>query len=206
MFWFPGLGLFILSGQSDSIASDAVLDVLVWGTHIPIEPRAYSADLRAEVERYLNRANEYRSTTTRPAFAEGEMVQAAQVRYERKLAAVSDEPSASALAVAYVKDLRPCYEWEGFHDCPEREARFADEYQATHTSGPFSGYLPLLAAHRWLCAAEAYEYEERPAEAERSRQRYAERLLIAQASRVLLIRTAAERLGARGKCFASRVQ
>src|SRR6185295_7214700 len=114
--------------------------------------------------------------TTRPAIAEGGMVLEAQVTYERKLAAISNEPVAAALAVAYVKDLRPCYEWEGFHDCPEREARFADEYQASHPGGPFSGYLPLLAAHRWLCTAEAYEYEKRPSDAERSLRLYRERL------------------------------
>ena len=206
IFWLHGLRLFILPGQSTPSARDALLDVLVWGTHMPIDPGAYSGELRAEVERHLSRANAYRSTTTPPAFAEGEMVHAAQVSYERRLAAISDAPSASALAVAYVKDLRPCYEWEGFHDCPEREAKFADGYLVAHANGPFSAYLPLLAAHRWLCTAEAYEYEKRPADAETSRQLYQQRVLIAQASRVLLIRTAAERLAARGKCFATRAQ
>ena len=132
------------------------------------------------------------------------MVLDAWVRYERKLAAVSDNPGVAALAMAYVKDLRPCYEWEGFHDCPEHEAKFAEQYQGAHPNGPFSAYLPLLAAHRWLCAAEAYEYEKQPADAQRSRQLYQERLLVARASRVLLIRTAAERLAARGNCIAPR--
>jgi hypothetical protein len=206
IFWLPGLWLFIVPGQSVPSASDALLDLLVWGAHMPIDPRAYTGELRAEVERYLNRTTAYRSTTTPPAFAEGAMVHAAQVSYERRLAAISDDPSASALAVAYVKDLRPCYEWEGFHDCPEREARFADEYLAAHATGPFSAYLPLLAAHRWLCTAEAYEYESRPTDAETSRRLYRERLLIAQASRVLFVRRAAESLAARGKCFATRAQ
>jgi hypothetical protein len=39
------------------------------------------------------------------------------------------------LAVAYVKRLRPCYEWEGYSGCPEREALFADEYQTAHPKG-----------------------------------------------------------------------
>lgn len=128
------------------------------------------------------------------------MVQFAQVNYERRLVAVTNDPRAPALAAEYVDSLRPCYEWEGFHDCPEREAEFADEYQAAHPNGPFSTYLPLLAAHRWLCAAERYEYEKNPTEAARSRRNYQERVSAAQKSRALLIRTAAERLAGRERC------
>ena len=131
------------------------------------------------------------------------MVQAAQVNYKRRLVAVSNDREAPALAAAYVDNLRPCYEWEGFHDCPEREAVFADEYQAAHPNGPFSEYLPLLAAHRWLCAAEGYDYEQQPTEAARSRRNYQQRVSTAQKSRVLLIRTAAERLAVRGRCRGS---
>jgi hypothetical protein len=54
---------------------------------------------------------------------------------ERRLVAVSDGSAAPGLAVAYVDRLRPCYEWEGYHDCPEAEAVFAEEYQATHPRG-----------------------------------------------------------------------
>src|SRR5262249_39562596 len=115
----------------------------------------------------------------------------------------SDDPLASELAADYVKAVRSCYEWEGFHDCPEREAQFADDYQAAHPNGPFSSYLPLLAAHRWLCTAEAYEYEQRPADAARSRRAYAARLQFARRVKDLLFRTAAERLATRGRCFAA---
>ncbi len=116
------------------------------------------------------------------------MIQAAQVNYERRLVAIWDDPRAQELAVAYVDGVRPCYEWEGFHHCPEREAEFADQYQAANPDGPFSAYLPLLAAHRWLCTAEAYDYEQAPEDAERSRREYKQRLSTAQKSSVLLIR------------------
>ena len=191
----------MLSAQRPANPADGVLDVLVWGTHMSIDPAAYSQPLRAEVERHLRRAMAYVSKRPVPSYPEGEMVQAAQVMSERRLAAVSDDPRAPALAAAYVDGLRPCYEWEGFHDCPEHEAEFADEYQAAHPGGPFSTYLPLLAAHRWLCAAEGYDYENDPTEAARSRRNYQQRVSTAQKSRVLLIRTAADRLAARGRCF-----
>ena len=128
------------------------------------------------------------------------MVFEAQIRYERRLVAMSTSPDVNALAMAYVTDLRPCYEWEGGSDCPEREAMFAARYQAAHPDGPFSQYLPLLEAHRWLCAAEGYVFENRPAEASRSRGSYENALAVASQSASLLVRTAATELGTRARC------
>jgi len=187
------------------MSEDALLDALVWGAHVvKIDPMAYARALRAEVEQHLRRAKVYRSKQAEPSKPESKMLYWARINHERRLAAVSNNPRAPALAAAYVKRLRPCYEWEGYHDCPEREALFADEYQAAHPRGPFSDYLPLLAAHRWLCSAEAYDFEGQPANAERCRRMYEQRLSTARVSRAPLIRAAAERLAARGKCFPSR--
>jgi hypothetical protein len=192
----------MISAQSAPDPGDALLDVLVWGTHMSIDPAAYPPALRAELELHLHRSMAYVSKRLIlvPRSGLWEMVHSAQVNYERRLVAVSDDPRAPALAAAYVNRLRPCYEWEGYHDCPEREAEFADEYQAANPNGAFSAYLPLLSAHRWLCTAEAYDYEERPTEAARGRRNYQQRLSTARQSKVLLIRTAAERLAARGRC------
>src|ERR1035437_799095 len=110
-------------------------------------------------------------------------------------------PKAPALPPADVDRLRPCYEWEGFHDCPEREAIFAADYQTANPGGPFSDYLRLLAAHRWLCAAEAYEYEKQPEGAAWSRRAYETMVSTARQSKTLLIRLAAERLAERSSCF-----
>jgi len=196
----PSLG----SGQPVDETGDALLDVLVFGTHMRINTDAYAGPLRAALERYLKRANGYESPRPAPSSGEGRMVHAAQVNYERRLAAISEERNAIALAVEYVEQLRPCYEWEGLHDCPEREAVFADTYRTARPDGPFSAYLVLLAAHRWLCTAEAYEYEMRPADATRSRERYEQRLAAALGSTGLLLREAAKRLAARKRCFATR--
>ena len=132
----------MLSAQPAANPADALLDVLVWGIHMSIDPAAYPPALRTEVELHLRRAKAYVSKRAVPPFPEGEMIQSAQVNYERRLVAVSDDPRAQELAVAYVDGLRPCYEWEGFHHCPEREAEFADQYQAANPDGPFSAYLP----------------------------------------------------------------
>ena len=197
------LSASILRSQSVSNPSDALLDVLVWGTHMPIDPEAYDPALKNELQQYLRRAMTYRPRGPVPPDGELRMSYDARIMYERRLAAVSDDPLASELAADYVKAVRSCYEWEGFHDCPEREAQFADDYQTAHPNGPFSSYLPLLAAHRWLCTAEAYEYEQRPADAARSRRAYAARLQFARRVKDLLFRTAAEQLATRGRCFAA---
>jgi hypothetical protein len=68
----------------------------------------------------------------------------------------------------------------------------------------FAEYLSLLAAHRWLCTAEAYDYEERPEGAARSRQAYRQAISTARKSTDLLIRSAAQALGARRRCFSDR--
>jgi hypothetical protein len=184
-------------------ARDALLDLLLFEAVRPIDPKAYSPDVRLELEGYLQRYGAYRSKRPRPMKLASEqgMVYTASVAYERRLAAVSPDPRAPALAKEYVDRLRPCYEWEGFHGCPEREAIFATDYQTANPGGPFREYLPLLAAHRWLCAAEAYDYEKRPENAVQSRRAYETMVSTARQSKTLLIRLAAERLAERNRCL-----
>lgn len=184
-----------LQGQiPDPAARDALLEMLVWGADAAIDVNAYPPELRSELQAYLQRYNAYQPRRPRPAKPGlDRMVYTARVRYERKLSAVSPDPRAPELAAEYVDALRPCYEWEGLHDCPEREARFAEGYLKAHPGGPFSEYLRLLAADRWLCTAEAYEHEKRPADAARSRQAYEQAISVARKSKMLLVRVAAQR-------------
>jgi hypothetical protein len=194
----PGLWSQAISAT----ARDEIVGLLVLSADLPIDLKAYPPDASAELQRYLQRYKAYRSKRVRSMKSGLDaMVYTAWVGYERKLAAVSGDPKAPALAAAYVDRLRPCYEWEGFHDCPEREAIFAADYQTANPGGPFSDYLPLLAAHRWLCAAEAYEYEKQPEGAARSRRAYETMVSTARQSKTLLIRLAAERLAERSSCF-----
>jgi hypothetical protein len=185
-------------------SGDALVDFLVWGTFVRIDPEAYPSALRTEVEHHLRRAVVFVSNRDRALTTEGESVRAAALNYERLLAVFAVDDAAATLAHAYVDSLQPCSDWKGLHECPERQARFADEYQAAHPDGPFSIYLPLLAAHRWLCTAEAYENEMQADAAERSRRFYQEKLEIARESSTLLIRAAAQSLAERNRCFAPR--
>lgn len=186
--------------------ADAILDLLVWGNHMPIDPAAYSEPIRSEVIAYLQRADAYRPSSAAPADGDGEvrMVHAARMGYERRLVAATPDPRAQALAKEYVEALHPCYEWEGMSDCPASEARFADEYIDHHVDSPLISYLPLLAAHRWLCAAEMFDFEKNPEKALSAKRRYAVRLAQARRSNNILIHAAAEQLAARRSCFAPR--
>jgi hypothetical protein len=124
------------------------------------------------------------------------------VRYERRLVAVSSSPEAPALAFAYVNTVKLCYEWEGGSECPKHEAQFAAEYQSAHPGGPFSAYLPLLEAHRWLCTAEGFEREHTPDGVVDSRMRYQKALSVAKMSASALVRAAAAELDKRDRCHA----
>ena len=131
------------------------------------------------------------------------MVYAAREGYERKLVAASTRSGVEQLAQEYVDTLRPCYEWEGFHDCPEREAIFAERYLNDHPDTAFAGFLRVLAAHRWLCAAEAYEYDQQPGSAEHARHQYQRALAIAVKVESPLMRVAADELKSSGRCYQS---
>lgn len=209
--WVMGVAGFMaspfgLSAQEPRLsASDALVDVMVFGAHMEIDVRAYSPPVRAALEKHLRRSRAYRPRRATEADAgEMRMVYDSNVGHERQLAAVSDDPRAPALAKAYVDSLKPCYEWEGYHDCPVREAAFAAKYLTDYPGGPFSKCLPLLVAHRWLCAAEAFDYEKQPDGAARSRRAYEMAIATARRSTDLLVRTATEGLMARGRCYSRR--
>ena len=162
-----------------------MLDVVVFYAGTPRDVERHPLQVRQELQRFLERVRAYRSRP-RPSRLGSEMgmVYAAREGYEAKLAASTAAAGAPRLAQEYVDALRPCYEWEGFHDCPEREALFAEQHLRDRPDTPFRDLLRVLAAHRWLCTAEAYEYEQKPTEALRARRAYEEALKLPRRTRV----------------------
>jgi len=181
-----------------------LLDVLVFGAFLQVDASAYSPEIRTQLRQHIQRSESYRPRP-RPAQLSSTMgmVYTAREGYERRLVAAASGSGVEALAQRYVDELKPCYEWEGFHDCPEHEAKFAGQYLVKNPDDPFSEFLPLLIANRWLCAAEAYEFEEQPKDAARARIAAAAPLATALKSESLLIRTAAQELKTRGRCHAA---
>jgi hypothetical protein len=100
-----------------------VLDVIVFFANPPSDAGRYQSDVSEELRGYVKRLREYRPRPRPPRVgSEMAMVYAAREGYEGKLVAAAARPGAERLAREYVDELRPCYEWEGFPDCPEREA------------------------------------------------------------------------------------
>jgi len=184
-----------------------LLDAVVFHAFLLTDAKGYPPDVRSVLQEHARRAQAYRPRP-RPADAKRPglmgMVYEARENYERRLVAASASTAGvDRLAREYVDALGPCYEWEGYHDCPEREAQFAEQYRTKNPTSPFREFLMLLAAHRWLCAAEGYDYEEKPTDAARSRRASASLLVASLNARSLLIRVAAQELRTRGRCFAA---
>jgi hypothetical protein len=150
--------------QSQGRPDESVAKLLFFGfcADAPQSIGAPTPDVAARLDAFANRCERFKAAHPAPQANSGEgMAANARWMYEGRLFAVARRDGAESEAVQYVQALRPCYEWEGYHDCPEREAAFADRYLRAHPASGFADYLPLLAAHRWQCAAEAYEYEAR---------------------------------------------
>ena len=203
--WLANSPDFPATGPSRQDTQRGVLDVVVFYADAPRDLNRYPPRVRQELQRFLERARAYRprprpvgwdpkwewcmrpAKATKPSWRRQPALQARLVSHSE-----------------YVDALRPCYEWEGFHDCPEREALFAEQHLRDHPDTPFRDLLRVLAAHRWLCAAEGYEYEQKPSEALRARRGYEEAVTMATAdSRSALMTTAANELKASGRCHAS---
>jgi hypothetical protein len=180
-----------------------LLDVLVFGAFLPVDSSTYLPGVRTLLQQHIKRSDAYRPRP-RPGNAktpEMKMVYDARERYERKLFAIAAAPGVERLAQQYVDELRPCYEWEGLHGCPEAEAKFAEQYLKKNPASPFSEFLTLLIAHRWLCEAEGYETEQQPQDAARARRAASPPLATALEAKSLLIRTAAKELRDRNGCI-----
>jgi len=181
-----------------------LFDVVIWYA-TRVDSAQYEPAVRQELAQFTQRVKSYRPRP-RPAGLGGEMkmVYAAREGYETKLVASAATSGVETLAQRYVDELRPCYEWESFHDCPEREAEFAEQHLAANPNTPFREFLLLLVAHRWICAAEGYESEGMPEQAGRARRASAAPLAAALKSRSLLLRTAADELRTSRRCYSER--
>ena len=133
-----------------------------------------------------------------------------RLHYERLFNAVSvrgglrdDELWVAEEAVDFVEGMRPCYEWEGFSECPWREAEFADVWLRLHPRSRFAAYLPLFAGNRWICAADGFDLEKESAKAADARRRATDRLTQAAAGKDPLFALVAKQMLADPRCFTS---
>lgn len=131
--------------------------------------------------------------------------------YERMFAAVAlpyyatdqDELVLAEEVADFVEGMRPCYEWEGFSDCPLREAEFAEFWIRHHPHSSFAAFLPLFAGNRFLCAAEGFDHEKESAKAVDARRRATGYLTQAAGGKDPLFKLVASQMLADPKCLVS---
>src|SRR4029079_19462279 len=109
----------IFAQTSGSVSRNSLVDLLVSGADVSIVWSGYSPQVKAEAEKYRQRFDSYSIEPRAEESGAMKLVHAARLRYERKLAALSDAPEARTAAADFVARLQPNYEWEGYHDCPE---------------------------------------------------------------------------------------
>jgi len=80
-----------------------------------------------------------------------------QQQQKRERSIVALIPGADAEAAAYVLLNPGCYEWEGFADCPKKEAQFAETYLHAFPDTPLKPYLLLLLMHRYRAITECQD-------------------------------------------------
>ena len=114
-------------------------------------------DVRAAVERRLQRGEKYEIKTPVPEIAAFEVRVAAGRRREIELAIVRliDKPGAEAEAVAFASTARVYYEWETDPAAPLTEARSATTYLERNPDTVIEPYLRLYQLHRYRSAFEA---------------------------------------------------
>jgi hypothetical protein len=180
----------LMSAQSVQLEADEIPFLPV--TIRELEP--LTAQVKRRIAEVRRRYVAAQNLAKRPGGdPESRMVAAAALNYELGLFALGKGPTAAAAAAAYVTALEPCYEWEGMPDCPERDAQFA-EAQIAKGSRAFGDYLPLLAAHSWLCVADF-------AKSDDARARAAAMFALAAKSGDPLARAAAVVLEKRASCY-----
>ena len=209
----PLLLVALAAWQAARIPS--VRDDLLFGLFGNTKVEALEEPAAAERWAVVNeRAARAKSRLRQPPTASREigMVWEKRRQYERLFNAVgvslvaSDDSDVwiAEEAADLVGGMRPCYEWEGFSDCPLREAEFAVFWMGHQPRSAFIAFLPLFAGQRLLCAAEGFDYEEAPTKAAEARRRA--RLLLEQAAagRDALFSYVAKQILAEPRCLVSR--
>jgi len=83
-------------------------------------------------------------------------------------------------AADYARSAPLAYEWEGFADCPLGEARYAEDYLGKNPSTVIKPYLILFLAHRYRCAYECLEFEQKFDEQKAISEKYQQYLRMAK--------------------------
>jgi hypothetical protein len=181
---------------------DAVVDLVLGGAHDDIDPSMYPPPLGSEIKQYLARSRAYRSTRRSASNRDGvaKMAHGTNINLERRLAAALRTRARRNSRWNTWTRYDPATNGKAFR-IALKERRCSRINTSAHPDGPFREVLPLLAAHLWLCTA---EFAHRDVDyARRAKDADEDDIAVAVKSSSLIIRTAAEGLQARGRCYSA---
>jgi hypothetical protein len=127
-------------------------------THDDLAPVA--EPLKARLARFLERRTAFKSRyKSAPDTMEKMRADAKRREIERAIVAIVEAPGIEKIAADFVAAAPVAYEWEGMHDGPLDEARFAESTLKGNPGSPLAPWLALFIAQRQRVAFEAYENE-----------------------------------------------
>ena len=158
------MGLVLLIGATSARSRDASQNYSLFAAFGQPRPGSWlqetlaslTPDVRAAVERRLQRREGYEIKTPVPEVAAFEAKMAAGRRREIELGIVRliDKPGVEAEAVAFASTAKVYYEWETEPAAPLAEARSATTYLERNPDTVIEPYLRLYQLHRYRSAFE----------------------------------------------------
>jgi hypothetical protein len=116
--------------------------------------------LRARLTKYLMRRNAFKSNYKSDSDSFERMRADAKKRVlERAIVSMIDAPGIEKTAAEYISKAPIFYEWEGKHDGPLEEARYAEDVLKLDPSSPLAPWFYVFIAQRQRIVFEACENE-----------------------------------------------
>ena len=126
----------------------------------PADVKAVPEPLRARLSKYVSRRAAFKSGYKSDADSfERVRADAKKRMLERSIVAMIDAPQIEATAAQYIAKAPIFYEWEGTHDGPLDEARYAEDVLKLDPASPLAPWFYVFIAQRQRVVFEAYESE-----------------------------------------------
>lgn len=122
--------------------------------------RTLPEPLRSRLTKYLARRTAFKSGYKSDSDSfERVRADAKKRMLERAIVAMIDAPGIEQMAAQYIAKAPIFYEWEGRHDGPQDEARYAEDVLKLDPSSPMAPWFYVFIAQRQRVLFETYEKE-----------------------------------------------
>ncbi|MBO0862569.1 MAG: hypothetical protein J2P21_29530 [Chloracidobacterium sp.] len=163
-----------------------------------IKTANWPEDLKRRLDEYKNRSLGFHSQLDDCRALPDDEVPLCEVtrKVEKGIVSLINSRDIEKEATDYARSATLAYEWEGFADGPLDEARYAEDYLGRNPSSVIKPYLILFLAHRYRCAYECLEFEQKFDEQKAISEKYQQYLRMAREYPDRLVKLIAEDLDA----------